>query len=423
MARWPKPAEGSWTEHYPELGTEPVSYEDSISPEFYELEKQAVFKKAWLNVGRTEQLQGLGGYITKDLAAADASIVVVRDLDGQVRAFHNACRHHGNKLVWNEFPLDDTSGTCQEFVCKQRACGWRYGLDGTLVFVPNEDAFFGLSTSDYGLVPVHCEVWEGFIFVNFAEEPAQSLTDFLGPMITNLTGYPFEQMTSRFYYRSEVKANWKLYMDAFQEFYHAPILHANQSPANFSAAAAKAGFEAPHYGIEGPHRLVSTSGIKIWEMDPSMRKPIEDICEGGLFGPWDKPDLGEMPSGVNPAKCDPWGLDSFQLFPNFVILLWSQGWYLTYHYWPTSYNTHIFEGTLHFMPARTPSERIAQEATAASFKEFGLQDANTLEATQSMIESRAVDKFLLNDQEILLRHLHKVTAQWVEDYTNKKAGV
>ena len=114
---------------------------------------------------------------------------------------------------------------------------------------------------------MHCDVWEGFIFVNFADEPEQSLRDFLGPMITDLEGYPFDKMTSRFYYRSEVKANWKLYMDAFQEFYHAPVLHANQSPTKYSKAAAEAGFEAPHYRIDGPHRLVSTSGIRAWEMD------------------------------------------------------------------------------------------------------------------------------------------------------------
>ena len=47
MARFPKPPEGSWTQHYPELGTEPVSYEDSISPEIYELEREAIFKRAW----------------------------------------------------------------------------------------------------------------------------------------------------------------------------------------------------------------------------------------------------------------------------------------------------------------------------------------------------------------------------------------
>jgi hypothetical protein len=230
-------------------------------------------------------------------------------------------------------------------------------------------------------------------------------------------------LTQRWSYRSEVKANWKLYLDAFQEFYHAPVLHANQSPTKYSQAAAEAGFEAPHYRIDGPHRLVSTSGVRVWEMDSEMRKPIEDICRSGLFGPWDGPDLGEMPPGLNPAKCDPWGLDSFQLFPNFVILIWGQGWYLTYHYWPTSHNTHIFEGSAYFPPPRSPRERIAQELAAASFKEYGLQDANTLEATQMMIESGYVEEFVLNDQEVLLRHLHKETADWVSDYQRKKAGV
>src|SRR4030095_12625220 len=81
MARFPKPVEGSWTEHYPELGTGPVSYEDSISPEFYERERDAIFKRAWLNVGRVEQLPRSGSYFTKELRVAKASIIVVRDGD------------------------------------------------------------------------------------------------------------------------------------------------------------------------------------------------------------------------------------------------------------------------------------------------------------------------------------------------------
>ena len=66
--------------------------------------------------------------------------------------------------------------------------------------------------------------------VNLDKEPAQSLTEFLGPMITDMEGYPFDKMTERYYYRATVGANWKLFMDAFQEFYHAPVLHAKQSP-------------------------------------------------------------------------------------------------------------------------------------------------------------------------------------------------
>jgi hypothetical protein len=61
--------------------------------------------------------------------------------------------------------------------------------------------------------------------------------------------------------------------------------------------------------------------------------------------------------------------------------------------------------------------------SAVTFKEYALQDGNTLEATQMMLESRVVSAFPLNDQEILCRHLHKVAADWVDDYVNKRAEV
>src|SRR5262249_16734527 len=171
MARFPKPPEGSWTQHY-DLGTEPLSYEDSISPEYFEREKHAIFKRAWLNVGRVERLPRVGSYFTKDIAAADASVIVVRDKQGQVRAFHNMCRHRGNKLVWNDFPGEATEGICRQFTCKYH--GWRYDLEGALTFVQQEREFFDLDKNQYGLVPVQCDVWAGFVFVNFAKEPEQS---------------------------------------------------------------------------------------------------------------------------------------------------------------------------------------------------------------------------------------------------------
>jgi hypothetical protein len=219
-----------------------------------------------------------------------------------------------------------------------------------------------------------------------------------------------------------VGSNWKLFMDAFQEFYHAPVLHAKQTPAVFSTPAQQAGFEAPHYQIDGPHRLVSTSGIRAWDLPGEAIKPMERLTRSGLFGPWDVPDLGKLPAGVNPAGCKPWGLDSFQFWPNLVILIWEQGWYLTYHYWPTSQSAHLFEGNLHFMPAKTARERVAHEMAAVTFKEYALQDGNTLEATQIMLESRAVDRFPLNDQEVLCRHLHKVAADWIDDYRRERVG-
>jgi len=420
MPTFRKPPEGSWTKHYPELGTAPVSYEDSISPEFHELEREAIFKRAWLNVGRVEQLPKNGSYFTRELAVAKTSIVLVRDMKGQVRAFHNVCRHRGNKLMWTDFPKEESAGACRQLVCKYH--GWKYELDGSLSYVQQEGEFFDLDKQDYGLVPVHCDVWNGFIFINLAKQPSQPLRDFLGPMITALDDYPFHKQTERFYYRANVGSNWKLFVDAFAEFYHAPILHARQSPVAARPEVQAAGYEALYYGIEGPHRVVSSPGGRGWELPPKMLKPMETVTRSGLFGPWDAPVFSPKElAGLNPSRGKPYGLDSFQIWPNFVILIWERNWYLTYHYWPLTYNSHLFEGNLYFVPATNARERLAREMAAVTFKEYGLQDGNTLEATQLMLESRVIDRFPLNDQEILCRHLHKVAGDWVEDYRRGRA--
>jgi phenylpropionate dioxygenase-like ring-hydroxylating dioxygenase large terminal subunit len=411
MPHFPKPAEGSWTEHYPGLGTGPVSYEDSISPEHYELERDAIFRKTWLNVGRVEQLPRTGSYFTREIDAARTSVVVVKGKDGEVRAFHNICRHRGNKLVWNDFPGEETDGTCRQFTCKYH--GWRYDLDGALTFVQQESEFFDFDKADYGLVAVQTEVWEGFIFVNLDPSNTTSAREYLGSMGAGLEGYPFGEMTQVFRYRAEVGANWKLFIDAFAEFYHAPILHAKQAVADESRKLAGYGFEALHYDIDGPHGMVSSWGGMAPPKDPSIVKPIERVLRSGLFGPWDRPIDVDLPPGLNPARSPAWGVDSFVLFPNFMLLVWAPGWYLTYHYWPTSYNSHTFEGALYFVPPETASERLGQELAAVTFKEYALQDGNTLEATQRMIESRAVTEFPLNDQEVLLRHLHRTAREYV----------
>jgi phenylpropionate dioxygenase-like ring-hydroxylating dioxygenase large terminal subunit len=420
MSHFTKPAEGSWTEHYG-LGTGPVSYEDSISPSHYELERDAIFRRTWLNVGRVEQLPRTGSYFTKELDAARTSVVVLRGPDGEVRAFYNICRHRGNKLVWNDYPGEETKGICRQFTCKYH--GWRYTLEGELTFVQQEPEFFDLDKADYGLVPVRVDVWEGFIFVNLDSNDVTPLREYLGGLGEGIAGYPFHKMTQVHRYRAEVHSNWKLFIDAFTEFYHAPVLHAKQAVSDESAKLQNVGYEALAYEVDGPHGMVSSWGGMAPPKDLNMVKPIERALRSGLFGPWDAPDIGldELPPGLNPARHRSWGLDSYLFFPNFMLLIWKPNWYLTYHYWPTSYNTHIFEGTVYFVPPRNARERLAQELAVVTFKEYALQDGNTLEATQSMLESRVVTEFPLNDQEILLRLLHKVARGYVNEYLQERS--
>ena len=422
MPHFTKPEEGSWTEHYPELGTDPVSYDDSISPEFYERERDAIFRRTWLNVGRVEDLPKVGSYFTKELDAAGTSLIIVRSSADTINAFHNICRHRGNKLVWQDFPMEETSGTCRQFTCKYHA--WRYDLEGQCTFIQQEQEFFNVDKSDYSLAGIQCEVWEGFIFVNLDPSNTESLHDYMGELGKGLEGYPFDKMTQVHKYRAEVKANWKLFIDAFAEFYHAPVLHAKQSVSEESAKLMQVGYEALAYGIDGPHSMVSSWGGQSPPKDLSMVKPIERKLRSGLFGPWDAPDIGldELPPGLNPARHKAWGMDSFVFFPNFMVLIWKPNWVLTYHYWPTAYNSHIFEGTCYFVPPKNARERLAQEAAVVTFKEYALQDGNTLEATQRMLESYTpVKSFPLGDQEVLLRHLHHTARRYVSDYEQQSS--
>lgn len=399
----------SWTEQHADLGTAPVSFADSISPEFYERERNAIFRRAWLNVGRVDDLPRSGTWFTKDIVAARASVLVTRDMDGDVHAFHNVCRHRGNKLVWADTPTRECSGNARQFVCKYH--GWRYGLDGGCTYVHQADQFFDIDQDTLGLAPVHCEVFAGFIFVNLDREPRQSLREFLGPMIGALEGYPFGEYTERYSFRSENASNWKIFIDAFQEYYHVPPLHTHQLGPNYRNPEAE--FKGAHYQLDGPHRVVSTSGSEKHLFPSDALYPSEALFRSGNTGPWDAPSIDGPLPGVNPGNVKRWGIDNFQIFPNLEVLIYERNWYLSYRFWPTSHNTHTFEADLWFTPATTARERLAREYAAITVKEYALQDAGTLDGTQLGLEAEAFDSYPLNDQEILVRHFHKTVGDWV----------
>ena len=152
---------------------------------------------------------------------------MVRDLDGEIRAFHNVCRHRGNKLVWVEHAAQDSLRRRP----RSSPASTTAGGTGSTARAPTSTSRTSSSTSTrptLGLAPVHCDVWAGFVFVNLAETPRQSLRDYLGPMVGALEGYPFDLMTERYSFRAENASNWKVFIDAFQEYYHVPPLHTHQ---------------------------------------------------------------------------------------------------------------------------------------------------------------------------------------------------
>jgi phenylpropionate dioxygenase-like ring-hydroxylating dioxygenase large terminal subunit len=410
-----KPADG-WTAQYPHLGTADVSYEDCVSPEFFEAEKDALFRRVWLHVGRVEELPSPGSYFTKEMPFLNTSVLVVRGRDQKIRAFHNICSHRGNKLVWEEHPRNETRGTCRAaFQCKYHA--WRYALDGSLASATRKEEFFDFDRRKYGLAEIACDVWAGFVFVNFDPTPAQTLQAFLGEMGEGLADYPFHEMTQMYAFRAVIESNWKEFADSFAEAYHTPYMHAKMSPEMTEGVATADGL----FKLIGPH---STATFRHIPPDRENATPIEQLTQCGLFGPWRKYDLGvgEMPKGVNPFNDAEWGASSNQLFPNITILIWERGWYQTFQYWPLTLDSHLFECRQYFKPPKNASERLAQEMAVFTTREYAAQDSNTLEATHSMLKARVKLDLPLGDQEIILRHLHYHVDQWVNGDQRQRAA-
>ena len=204
-----------------------------IDPTILELEKTRVFRKTWQLVGTLAQPcgeraaagatspRGIGPrtiadpetFFTADVVGEP--VVVVRDKQGVLRAFSNVCRHRAG-------PIAQGCGSKNVLRCAYH--GWTYTLDGRLIGTPDIEGVEFFDRSTMGMVPLRCETWEQFIFVNF-DLQAEPLGAFLGKIPEQSRGFEFAglQLAERRDY--VIDCNWKVYVDNYLEGYHIPIAH------------------------------------------------------------------------------------------------------------------------------------------------------------------------------------------------------
>ena len=260
MPHFTKPAEGSWTEHYPELGTEPVSYADSISPEFYELEREAIFGRTWLNVGRRRAAPEGRAATSRRSSTAPArrssscaawTARCARSTTSAATAATSSCgpttRARRRAAPAGSSPASTTAGATRS----KASC----------TFVQQEQEFFDLDKADYPLASVQCDVWEGFIFVNLDPSNTTPLREYLGELGKGLEGYPFHELTQVHKYRAEIGEQL--------EALHRRVRRVlpRTGPAREASGLRRVGegcrsygYEALAYGIDGPHGMVSSWG-------------------------------------------------------------------------------------------------------------------------------------------------------------------
>ncbi len=244
------------------------------STAFLDLERQAVFEREWICVGRADELPSPGDFLTHEIAGAP--LFVIRQTDGSLRAFVNACAHRRACL------LRDETGSCKRITCPYHA--WTYDTAGELVRAPYMDMKAGFDPTRHGLLRLHLSIWEGFVYVTLAEQPHKELGDALEPLRADVVGR-YDMACYRTVMRETLRwdANWKNLIENFIESYHVPIAHGktfarHEKPLTDYVC----GEDSPHYCYHrAPQAATSGRGAAHPDndrLDGEWRRMMIDFC-------------------------------------------------------------------------------------------------------------------------------------------------
>jgi Rieske 2Fe-2S family protein len=179
------------------------------------LEMDRIYFRMWVYAGRAEEVAAPGQYVVRKLG--NASVVVVRNDDERLHAFHNVCRHRGTLLCAQE-----RGQLASRLQCGYH--GWTYRLDGTLAAAPHMDEVDGFRVEDYPLRPVAVDEWDGHVFLNLSDD-AGPLADQLGALPEKCRPWGMRdlRLVERRVY--PLRTNWKLVFQNYSECLHCPIVH------------------------------------------------------------------------------------------------------------------------------------------------------------------------------------------------------
>ncbi|HEV2677533.1 MAG TPA: aromatic ring-hydroxylating dioxygenase subunit alpha, partial [Aliidongia sp.] len=264
----------------------------------FKADLDAVFATDWLFACNVCEIKRPGDYLTLEIG--DDSVVILRDRDGEVRAFHNTCRHRGSRICADE------TGHANRLVCPYHQ--WVYELDGSLIHARQMPADFPVG--DYRLEPARVEVICGMVYVSIADDPPSldryraAVTPYIAPHQPDRTKVAFTSTIIE-------EANWKLVIDNNRECYHCAANHPEllvslvefALPDDAAATDAFAGLmarsaakwdrlELPHQPADGATefrciRLPFNDGTVSFTLDgkPACNKLLADFTE---------PDLGSV---------------------------------------------------------------------------------------------------------------------------------
>lgn len=268
-----------------------------VSPEIFRLDLETVFHREWLFVGHASEIEKVGSYLTYQVG--EYSVIVVRDADRSIKAFHNSCRHRGSRICTAE------KGVTAKLVCPYHQ--WTYDLDGRLLWARDMGPDFDAAA--YGLKPVHCETMAGYVFVCVCPM-APSFEPVRATIERFVAAHGIAEAKVAHETAIVERGNWKLVWENNRECYHCagthPELcrsfpdtpfhalpeHMAEDP-DFRRMAERCatldlpiGFEIAEDAQYRVTRLALMGKADSYTMDgrPAVRRPLRDGTGGGGLG-------------------------------------------------------------------------------------------------------------------------------------------
>ena len=394
-----------------DIGSDSADVETYTSPAVYTTECEKIFRRSWLLLGRESEIPTPGDFVKRTIYPLSSEVIIARGKDGEVRAFHNVCLHRGARLVREE------SGKTNLFVCPYHA--WSYDTEGQCRAITGPDFFPQLECRSVRLSSVHISLWNGFFFVNMDPEPAETLGEFLGHLGDLYGDFPFHEYGNCLEMVQDINTNWKCFLEAFLEGYHATFVHKKTGPMFLTP-------ENP-LNVFYDGRLLNRHSSFLVQSNPDW-KPVREVAKFAYAtaGVSVVGDSGSQESaaahqafmnhrGINPQGIPRFGARLVTIFPmtQFTILT---NRYQIQQFWPLDHQRTRF-----VLRVYTPSapvsyrEEFFQHQLMALTRDLQTEDVAMTELQYQGLKSGGIKKIYFGTNEIGIRHSHRAIQECLRD--------
>lgn len=272
-----------------------VGVEAYTCPDYAREERDRLWRKVWLQVGRVEEIPEVGNFLAYEIH--DDSIIVVRTGADTLKAYHNVCPHRGRRLVDIPQGQKQACGKRKMFVCGFH--GWRFNLEGENIHILHQDDWCGALTAERtSLSDVKVDTWGGWVFINM-DPNAVPLREYLEPAASMLEPFQLHNMRYRWRKWGIFDCNWKVAMEAFNETYHVQTTHPEFNKYGEFRGWARAqglhsniGYEAPkgmdenqagklRVGTQSDPRL-STAEMQVYTWEKANTNTTQTMVDAAL---------------------------------------------------------------------------------------------------------------------------------------------